>query len=482
MTRKILAIVLTVILTLSMVTIAFAAGTPTITVSSVAAKPGETVTLNVSLSDNPGINTFSLGFEYDTSRLNLTGVKLADGIGGQFAYSKKAVWLNSEDSAVNGDYLVLTFEVLEDAVDGDASVAVTYNSGDIANYDEEDVDFALVSGKVSVKADSKADGEISVGTATASQGSVVTVPVYLNKNPGINTFSLGFVYDTSRLQLTDVAASDNLGGQFAYSKKAVWLNSSDITYTGEILTLTFKVLESAQDGDASVAVTYSTGDISNYNEDDLEFDLVAGKVTVKTAVKYDATASLSKVTRAPGDTVNIYVSLDEETDVKSMSVSDIVYDSEKVTLLNGEWLLSDSVIDDWNQEDEAGVIAFKENVTQSGKVFVLTFKIKEGVEESKVDISCSVNITAQDDNGIEQKIETEVIPGSITIQDIIRGDVNDDSFVDSNDAIHILYHTLIPERYTINQNGDFNGDDYVNSDDAIHLLYYTLIPDRYPLF
>ncbi|MDD6484370.1 MAG: DUF6273 domain-containing protein [Clostridiales bacterium] len=63
----------------------------------------------------------------------------------------------------------------------------------------------------------------------------------------------------------------------------------------------------------------------------------------------------------------------------------------------------------------------------------------------------------------------------------IEGDVNGDDSVDSDDAIYLLYYTLLPEDYPINQNGDFNGDGEVNSDDAIYLLYHTLLPDSYPL-
>ena len=65
--------------------------------------------------------------------------------------------------------------------------------------------------------------------------------------------------------------------------------------------------------------------------------------------------------------------------------------------------------------------------------------------------------------------------------DYICGDVNGDDSVDSDDAIYLLYYTLLPDDYPINQSGDFNGDGEVNSDDAIYLLYHTLLPDDYPL-
>lgn len=61
------------------------------------------------------------------------------------------------------------------------------------------------------------------------------------------------------------------------------------------------------------------------------------------------------------------------------------------------------------------------------------------------------------------------------------GDVNGDLIVDEDDAIYLLRHTLLPDRYTVNQSCDFNKDGKEDEDDAIYLLKYTLIPDRYPI-
>lgn len=63
----------------------------------------------------------------------------------------------------------------------------------------------------------------------------------------------------------------------------------------------------------------------------------------------------------------------------------------------------------------------------------------------------------------------------------ILGDTNGDEVVDSEDAINLLYYTLLPESISVNQKCDFDGNGDVNSDDAIYLLYHTLLPDQYPL-
>lgn len=65
----------------------------------------------------------------------------------------------------------------------------------------------------------------------------------------------------------------------------------------------------------------------------------------------------------------------------------------------------------------------------------------------------------------------------------VPGDLNGKNGVDSDDAIYLLYSTLLGEaRYPLNQNCDFNEDGIINSDDAIYLLYHTLLgAERYPL-
>lgn len=161
MRRKILSVLLAVAVLLSCCIVAVAAQ-PTMTVSSATAKQGETVELKVSLANNPGINAFSLGFDYDTSRLELLDVAVNDDLGGQFAYKKRAVWLNSKDTKYNGDILTLTFAVLGSAESGDAEVKVTYSPGDISNYNEEDVNFKSVSGKITVESENVGTEEVSI--------------------------------------------------------------------------------------------------------------------------------------------------------------------------------------------------------------------------------------------------------------------------------------------------------------------------------
>ncbi len=63
----------------------------------------------------------------------------------------------------------------------------------------------------------------------------------------------------------------------------------------------------------------------------------------------------------------------------------------------------------------------------------------------------------------------------------ILGDADGNETIDSDDAIYLLFHTLLPEEYPVNQKCDFDGDGDLGSDDAIYLLYHTLLLEKYPL-
>lgn len=64
----------------------------------------------------------------------------------------------------------------------------------------------------------------------------------------------------------------------------------------------------------------------------------------------------------------------------------------------------------------------------------------------------------------------------------IRGDFNDDSSVDEDDAIYLLYHVLFGnELYPITQSADVELDGRINGYDAVYLLYHYLYPAEYPL-
>ena len=63
----------------------------------------------------------------------------------------------------------------------------------------------------------------------------------------------------------------------------------------------------------------------------------------------------------------------------------------------------------------------------------------------------------------------------------LSGDINGDGNVDNQDVEYLLWYTLFPEEYSINQRADFNHDNSIDNLDVECLLWYTLFPEEYPL-
>lgn len=71
--------------------------------------------------------------------------------------------------------------------------------------------------------------------------------------------------------------------------------------------------------------------------------------------------------------------------------------------------------------------------------------------------------------------------GTDFFADILKGDVNGDTKVNTDDAIYLLQHVLMPNQFKINQSGDFDKKGGVSVDDAIYLLQHVLMPGLFPI-
>lgn len=163
MSKKILAIFLAVIFTLSCFTglvyaVEQAAETGKITVEKICAAAGSTVDVDLVISENPGIAGALLTVEYD-EMLTLKGCSNGASFAaldftepGEFK-SPCNFWWDSLDAVAtdDGTILTLTFEVSENAQKNKRlHVDVSYRYGDIYSYDMSSLNVGIVNGNVTV--------------------------------------------------------------------------------------------------------------------------------------------------------------------------------------------------------------------------------------------------------------------------------------------------------------------------------------------
>ena len=137
-----------------------------------------------------------------------------------------------------------------------------------------------------------------VESAAGKAGSEVQVIISINNNPGIITAYLNIGYDHTKLQLMGYQDAKLLpDGSFsaldANPFKAQWdgaLLPSNLTANGNILVLSFKILDGCQVGDEiDITVTYNENEVYDFNMENVKFAVINGSVTVTSHTWGDAT-------------------------------------------------------------------------------------------------------------------------------------------------------------------------------------------------
>ena len=129
---------------------------------------------------------------------------------------------------------------------------------------------------------------LQVSTARARAGEDVTLSVSIDKNPGLAMLEFAVDYDTEKLALTGYASSvlPDFYGNTA-TGRFVWVNDSNVTATGELFTLSFKVAEGLDEG--LIAVSLQNLAAADLDENGVDLLTASGGVNVVNRVPGDVT-------------------------------------------------------------------------------------------------------------------------------------------------------------------------------------------------
>ena len=314
------------------------------------AEAGDTIDVEVILSDNPGIIALSFDVEYDSERLEL--VKAEDGkilgtstslFGNDTtANPYRLCWddLSTENNTGNGTVATITFKVKENAPSGSASVGLILNQGSTFNVDMVDVAFETVSGAINVTGSQSQEttttttttttsttststttttsGEevvspkLSIKSTAAEAGDTIDVEVILSDNPGIIALSFDVEYDSERLELVKAEDGKILGTSTslfgndttANPYRLCWddLSTENNTGNGTVATITFKVKENAPSGSASVGLILNQGSTFNVDMVDVAFETVSGAINVTGSQSQETTTTTTTTTTSTTST------------------------------------------------------------------------------------------------------------------------------------------------------------------------------------
>ncbi len=130
---------------------------PTFALSKAQGAPGDTVKLELSLLNNPGIGGWKVKLNYDESALELINIDANGAFSGAFPNVEKAVvgWPSAVNDNTNGTMAIFEFKI-KDSAKGDYNIEVVYDSKDVYSYSPVDIDgtrevyFETVNGTITV--------------------------------------------------------------------------------------------------------------------------------------------------------------------------------------------------------------------------------------------------------------------------------------------------------------------------------------------
>lgn len=298
--KKILSILLTLAMVLSLVPAVFAADEPTITMSAdkTSVAPGETVTLTVSLDKDTVVD--GAGFKIDFDKEAYEYVKKVpdtfdDTTNENVANEKgwvRAVYLNTKPSKPTtwsaGKLDTFTFKAKEGANTSTATFKLTIEN--LEKYNPDDpahnikVAHKVVGGELTIPVETAAAKGYTVSLGADKQvasGQIVEIPVAIGNNDGkttYNAYDMTFSFDPAILTLNMEATSTEGYRVIPGSGTVRIVRYGKAAELGDALTLSFVA---AGQGKSDVKVTEACVDT---NANAIEFDAPAAAILDDTAV------------------------------------------------------------------------------------------------------------------------------------------------------------------------------------------------------
>ena len=454
---------------------------PVLMVSSPEAMPGETVKVDVSLRDNPGILTTTLKLIYDDTELEFLDINCNNDLGVTLSIENTVVWSlkDSENYSEDGVLFTLVFRVLDTAKAGRSEITLSYEAGGIINQKEEDINFIVESGAVNIIAVEPTLSMFSY-MADAEAGDTVECMVNLKNNPGIAAVQLTPMYDNTVFELTDVRFNYEVfdgDGELTESNKILWVsrNLKDNAANGTLLTLVFRVLDNTEVRSSEISVLCEEGDILNSNEDSINFDISSAKTSI--GIVKIPEFKISSVYAAAGETLKVDVSIEDNPGI-FMVLFNIVYDENVLELTGIDYNLELFPAHIMTGNSQDGKETFRawdignrfegcEKNCEDGVFMTLNFRVLDTAKAGTTEIS--LLSYAQESLGREN-IDFNVVPGTVSITEVPY-DLNGDGILNSKDLVRLMkYISADGEGIEIFADTDINDDGVTNSKDIVRLM------------
>lgn len=138
-------------------------------------------------------------------------------------------------------------------------------------------------------AETKKGVEVTIGSMSAAQGDEIDVPITIDKNPGIWGINWKIYYDSQILRFdgiefedafSDLGLLDTNEVKYPVVINGMGAELSDVTTTGVIAVIHFKVYVGVELGETEVSMIAEAGNNINVDSEDVELTVNKGIITV----------------------------------------------------------------------------------------------------------------------------------------------------------------------------------------------------------
>lgn len=277
--RKLMSVLLALTMIFSLLpTYALASESMQVTIGGGTVKAGETVTVDISVTNNPGFANMSFYIEYDKNRLRLEeitgGTLFGDvtaNVNNGFISAAK-----TNDVSGNGTIATLTFRALSSATSGETTISLKEDpnaDGTFVNVNEESLVYNTVPGTITVNG-STADrtvkfmnGTAEAATATVANGgtlsSIPDAPAAADGQSFLGWYAVSgtdYLLDNVEETITGTEASTQTAITADTTYQAIWASSGMIAAGYMTTNGTTSITGISQSGDLQTLVTNCNGD------------------------------------------------------------------------------------------------------------------------------------------------------------------------------------------------------------------------------
>lgn len=306
MKRKYIAILLLFVLVLSTFpSVAFAASNSSVSAGNCKVKPGGKAQLSVSIADNPGLISFILFVECDTSVFSLDydetnecyEIKAGDAFSSMLCNTQgstgwKIVWYGSNETNSDGILFTLPLQVAENAAAGNYEVKLSYSEKNTLNGAYQKVSLNCTSGSIEVLPKT---ASFSVQDADCVPGGSLDLMVNLDANPGIASYMIYIDCDTVMFSVPYNEETKSYevrlggfasGGMIVCSKngrrgyKIVWMNTTESLNSGTAFTIPLTVSQEAVLKDYPVTLRIEQASVCDSKGNAIPTELNSGTISV----------------------------------------------------------------------------------------------------------------------------------------------------------------------------------------------------------